>query len=147
MKIRLKTIIMTLILLCVPEPGHVLEQTVQGTIIPCEECVVLYPDKYKKAPETCPVCRGQKEHFQPARMMDAQLAALEAEELESNLEDYLLETIKQATKKTVSIKTLKEIRKFYIDKLIFHLIYNKFELATIKARIFQLDALISEKPR
>ncbi|MHC4595416.1 MAG: hypothetical protein ACYS19_10780, partial [Planctomycetota bacterium] len=121
-----------------------MEPPQQGTIIPCEECITLYPEKYIDKPQSCPACGGRKEHFQPARLMDDRLATVEGRELELKIEDFLLKTILDAHKRAVPLKTLKETRDFYKDKLIFHLIYDKFELEPIKGHILKLDELISK---
>lgn len=127
-----------------PIENFPMEPPQQGTIIPCEECTVLYPEKYKDNPQSCLICSGQKEHFQPARMMNNELAAVEARELELKIEDFLQKKVLGARKKPVSVETLKELRERYKEKLIFHLIYDKFELEPIKARILELDKQISE---
>jgi rubrerythrin len=130
--------------LSAPVENFAMEPPQQGTIIPCEECVVLYPEKYKADPKSCPLCHGQREHFQTARMMNDELAAVEGHELELKVEDFLLRAVLDARKKPVPIETLREIRDFYREKLIFHLIYDKFELEPIKAHILELDELISK---
>jgi len=116
----------------------------QGTIVPCEECIILYPEKYEDKPQSCPVCRGRKEHFQPARMMSGELVTVEARDLELKIEKFLLKTVTSALKRPVSKKTLKEIRDLYHEKLMFHIIHDKFELEPIKAYILKLDELIGK---
>ena len=119
-----------------------MEMPQQGTIIPCEECVVLYPEKYKNDPKKCPVCYGKKEHFQPARMMDAQLIDIEAKYLEQKIESFLFDSVMNTYKQPVSKDVLVKMRKLYKEKLIFHLIYGKFEREMIKTKILELDAQI-----
>lgn len=116
----------------------------QGTFITCEECVILYPEKYRDNPESCPVCHGKKEHFQPARMMNEQLARSEARELELRIEKFLIQTIKDAHESPVSAETLEKIRGLYREKLIFHLVHNQFELEPIKSYIIEMDELMSK---
>jgi len=130
--------------LSAPVESFAMEPPQQGTFIPCEECVILYPEKYKDKSQSCQTCSGQKEHFQPARLMFGELAAVEARELELKIEDFLLRIILDAHKKPVPIETLSQIRDSYKEKLIFHLIYDKFELEPIKAHIVELDELISK---
>ncbi|MCB7129373.1 MAG: hypothetical protein J3T61_07535, partial [Candidatus Brocadiales bacterium] len=110
--------------------------------IPCEECVTLYPERYQDNPQGCPVCYGQKERFQPARMMDGELVNAEARELELKIEDFLLKVVLNARERPVSVETLTEIRDLYREKLIFYLVYDEFELEPIKAHLLELDGLI-----
>ena len=39
----------------------------QGTMMTCVYCTTVYPDLYTK---DCPICKGKKNFFRPARMMD-----------------------------------------------------------------------------
>jgi hypothetical protein len=117
----------------------------QGTYITCEECVILYPEKYADTPEKCPVCRGKKEHFQPARMMDGPLADVEARELELDIENELLETVMEATREPVTVDRLKEIRSLYMRKLKFNLVHGRFERDPIVHHIREIDKLIEEQ--
>jgi len=121
-----------------------IEPPQQGTIIPCQECTVLYPEKYKYSAQSCPVCSGRKEHFQPARMMNNELAAAEAHELELKIEDFLQKEVLGVSKGPVSVDILRKLRDLYEEKLTFHLIYDKFELEPIKLKILELDKQISE---
>ncbi|MBN3038070.1 MAG: hypothetical protein JW869_01475 [Candidatus Omnitrophica bacterium] len=116
----------------------------QGTIIPCEECVVLYPQKYKDNSQICPVCGGAKEHFQPARFMNHELAEIEARELELKIERALIDTLEDAQRQTVSLDTLNWIRELYMEKLIFYLVHGQFELEPVKETIYRLDGLINQ---
>lgn len=114
----------------------------QGIIIQCEECVILYPGRYLQDPESCSVCDGRKEHFQPARMMDSDLVAAEARELEYRVENSMIQCIIEASQTTATIEAFNEIRDLYMQKLRFHLIYGQYELEPIRAHIMKIDAFV-----
>jgi hypothetical protein len=117
----------------------------QGTVITCEECVILYPERYRENPGACPVCKGKKEHFQRARMMDGALIDEELAKLESRIEEFLFQAVLGAAEAPVKTAVLRELRALYVEKLKFHLVYSRLEAAPIKARILELDSVLSSQ--
>ncbi len=109
----------------------------QGTIIPCELCVVLYPEHYEKDPKKCPVCHGAKEHFQPAQMMTRKMAQIQLHELDVEIQDFLYKTVLDSLAKPVKLHNLKRLRKLYRSKLIHLLVYDFIEVAPLKEKIRQ----------
>ncbi len=114
----------------------------QGTIIPCELCVVLYPERYEKDPEKCPVCHGTREHFQPAQMMTREMAQMQLYELDLKIQQLMYQTIMDSLSKPVDLDQLKKMRKLYKRKLIHLLVYDFLEVEPVKEKIRQLDEAI-----
>jgi len=114
----------------------------QGTIIPCELCVVLYPEKYEKEPQTCPVCHGAKEHFQPAQMMSREMSKLRLHEIDLEIQEFLYKTLVDSLSKPVKLDELKKLRKLYMGRLIHLLVYDFLEMESVKDKIRQLDKTI-----
>jgi len=117
----------------------------QGTIIPCELCVVLYPERYEKEPKTCPVCHGAKEHFQPARMMSREMAQMQLHELDVEIQEFLYKAVLDSLENPVKLSELKKLRKLYRSKLIHLMIYDFLEVEPVKEKIRQLDKTIEFK--
>ncbi len=116
----------------------------QCTFIPCEQCVILYPDRYEKKPETCPVCHGAKEHFQPAQMMTREMAQMRLHEIDLEIQDFLYKTAINSLDKPVDIEQLKELRNRYIHKLIHLLVYDFLEIEPLKEKIITLDQIVQK---
>jgi len=108
----------------------------QGTIITCEVCVVLYPEKYEEDPDTCPVCHGAKEHFQPARMMSESMAIQEAKILKLRVKRY-----SQAIhlEDDQLFDRVEKVRALQYQRLIHALIYDESAVKAIAAKIRALD--------
>jgi len=149
---KIRNLILLAILTSVPAWGvvgmtHAMQAPEQGTMIECEECVVLYPEKYVDDPESCPVCDGRKEHFQPARFMDENLAEQEAKELQYRFERDVLEIVMGATEETVNIEVVKELREDYMRQLRFSMIHGFIDLEMTKAHIYKLDEFLETQDR
>ena len=114
----------------------------QGTIIPCELCVILYPEHYEKDPEKCPVCHGTREHFQPAQMMTREMAQMQLYELDLKIQQLMYQAIMNSLSKPVDLDQLKKMRKLYKRKLIHLLVYDFLEVEPVKEKIRQLDEAI-----
>lgn len=114
----------------------------QGTIIPCEQCVVLYPENYEKDPKKCPGCHGAKEHFQPAQMMTREMAQMRLHEIDLDIQEFLYKTILDSLAKPVDLDQLKKMHKLYKRKLIHLLVYDFLEVEPAKEKIRQLDETI-----
>ncbi len=116
----------------------------QGTFIPCERCVILYPEQYKKGPQACPVCQGAKEHFQPAQMMSREMAQMRLHEIDLEIQDFLHEALLDSLNKPVDAEHLKKLRNLYTHKLIHLLVYNFVEVEPLKEKILTLDDIIEK---
>jgi hypothetical protein len=114
----------------------------QGTFIPCELCVILYPERYEKEPQTCPICQGAKEHFQPAQMMTREMAQMQLYELDLKIQQLMYQTIMDSLSKPVDLDQLKKMHKLYKRKLIHLLVYDFLEVEPVKEKIRQLDEAI-----
>jgi len=117
----------------------------QGTIIPCEKCVVLYPERFEDNPSTCPVCHGAKEHFQPARLMDQAMAQMRLHEIDLAIQEKLHDTLIDSLDEPVGSTQLKDVRTLYRHKLIHLLVYDFPEVETAKEKIRQLDEMLEEQ--
>jgi len=120
------------------------EQPPQGTIIPCELCVILYPEKYEKEPQTCPVCHGAKKHFQPAQMMSREMAEMRLHEIDLEIQEFLYKTVLDSLAEPVKLDELKRLRKFYMGKLIHLLVYDFLEVESVKEKFLELDKVIEK---
>ena len=80
-------------------------------------------------------------------ILDEELAKMEAKELELRIEEFLLESVFKGFKKEVDLKTIEAIRDLYMEKLIFHLIYDHFEREPIRTFIMQLDDIIQKNQK
>jgi hypothetical protein len=116
----------------------------QGTIIPCELCVILYPERYEKEPQTCLICQGAKEHFQPAQMMTREMAQMQLYELDLKIQQLMYQTIMDSLSKPVDLGQLKKMHKLYKRKLIHLLVYDFLEVEPVKENILQLDEMIKK---
>lgn len=116
----------------------------QGTFIPCELCVVLYPERYEKEPQTCPVCHGAKEHFQAAQMMTREMAQMRLDEMDVEIQEFLHEMAADPLDNSVDVEHLKKLRKLYKSKLIHLLVHNFIEVEPVKENIRRLDEQIGE---
>lgn len=133
-----------ILMLLMPMPVQSMQEPEQGVLISCEECVVLYPEKYAEQPEDCPVCGGKKEHFQLARMMEKALIAAQGRDVELKIEKFMIGTVIRRAATSISLEALQEMRDLYLNKLRFHLVYDYFELEPIKEAITVLDKAIQK---
>jgi len=116
----------------------------QGAMIPCELCVVLYPQRYEKEPKACPVCNGSKEHFQSAQMMDRQMAQMRLHEIDVDIQEFLYAAFINSEKEGLDVKQLKKLRKHYHHKLVHLMVYDFIEVEAVKEKIIQLDEMIEK---
>jgi len=118
------------------------EEPLQGTIIPCELCVILYPKRYEKEPQTCPVCHGAKEHFEAAQMMTREMAQMRLHEIDMEIQEHLHEALIVSLEEHVDIEQLKDLRKLYMRKLIHLMVHGLLEVEPVKEKILQMDEMI-----
>ncbi len=111
----------------------------QGTIITCEICMVLYPERYEENPDTCPACHGAKEHFQPARMMSNNMAIQEAKILELRVRGYYQKIHFEDDQIDGSSDMVEKIRALQHQRLIHALIYDESAVEAIAEEIHAFD--------
>ena len=116
----------------------------QGTIIPCELCVILYPERYEEEPRTCPVCQGAKEHFQPAQMMTREMAQMRLHEMDVDIQEFLHSAVLDSLDKPVDAGQLEKLRALYHRKLIHLLVHGLIEVEPVKEKIIRLDEIIKK---
>lgn len=114
----------------------------QGAMIPCEICVVLYPEKYEDKPKTCPVCGGAKEHFQAAQMMTKDMADERAKDIDSRIKHIYSTTNFDDPKSDGFPHKIEEIRDLQHQRLIHALVYDEIEVEAIVKKIHELDEIL-----
>lgn len=115
----------------------------QGTMIPCERCVILYPENYEgEEAKFCPLCHGAKEHFQPARMMTDDLALSVLQELDQRIIQLQKDMIMGSFDATVTVDQLKELRALYKQKLFHLLIYGPKTYGPTRDALRELEVTI-----
>jgi len=113
----------------------------QGTFIPCEHCVILYPERYEEDPKSCPVCQGAKEHFQAARMMTREMEKMGLKEIDADIQKFINEN-KLETLEPLDIEKHKKLRKLYYSKLIYILVHDFIEVDQVKEKVLETDQTI-----
>lgn len=117
-------------------------EMIQGALVECEECRVLHPDRYRESGETCPLCMGQGERMQPARMMDEKLVAEESREELLRIEARLFEQLQLSPLEPDRIETL---RQAYLRLLRFTLVHGCFSKEWLILRIHKLEKMAFER--